>query len=419
MKRDGLMGIGTLLLNTLIILICILSYQVFWLDREEKKRKNELLISLLASFAVVLCMTFPFNSYSGYIYDLRIIPIILCFLYGGIRSFLFVGVIYLAYRYYLNPVGFYNSAIIFSILSLIVYGFYIFAPILLRKRKKLASMFLLVTYILIIFIIDIVHKQGLVSAKLLLIHFIINLFTMGISLYLIEGMLEKKRLKEKIQRTEKLFVLGELSAAFAHEIGNPLTTVRGFLQFMMNNPISDIKKQNEYFQLMMTELTHAESILAEYLSLKSQEDIKETLDFGQLIQEVIEISSPLATKNLVQIQSKLQSFIMIEANPLRVKKCLIEIIENGIEAMKTGGILTITLKQERKEIVIDITDTGVGMTKEEIKRLGMPFYSLKEKGTGLGTIVAFSIIKELKGDVEIRSKKGEGTCFSILIPIVK
>nr|WP_233147206.1 ATP-binding protein [Paenibacillus selenitireducens] len=229
-------------------------------------------------------------------------------------------------------------------------------------------------------------------------------------------MLEKKRLKEKIQRTEKLYILGELSATFAHEIGNPLTTVHGFLQFMMNNPISDMKR-NEYLHIMMTELTHAESILAEYLTLtKSQETIQESIDLGSLIQEVLETLSSVAAENFVQIQCHLPSLVMIEANPLRVTQCLFNIIKNGIERMATGGILTVTLKQERKEIIIDITNTGVEMTREEIKRMGMPFYATKEKGTGLDTMMAYSVIKELKGDLEIKSKKG-WTCCLITIPV--
>lgn len=411
------MGLVTLFLNTLIILICVLSYQVFWLDRTENEPKNELLISLLSTIAIVLCMTFPFNLHAGYIYDLRMVPILLCFLFGGIRSMIFVGFVYLSYRYYLGGAGFFTSVIIYPTLGITVGALYFFVPTFMRKRKKLVSMSLMVIYWLILFFANFIQRMDLQHVQFLLLHLLLNLFTLGISLYLIESMLEKKRLKEKIQRTEKLTLLRELSAAFAHEIGNPLTTVHGFLQFMMNNPISDMKR-NEYLQIMMTELTHAESILAEYLSLtKSQLDTSESLNLELLIKEVIETISPLAADNFVEIQSKLQPLVLIEADPLRVKKCLINIIKNGIEAMNEGGILTIMLQKEGKEVLIGITDTGVGMTREEIKRMGMPFYSTKEKGTGLGTIIAYSIIKELKGDVEIKSKKGEGTSCLITIPV--
>lgn len=416
------MGLVPLLLNTLIILISVLSYQVFWLDREDTEPKNELLISLLAAIAIVLCMTFPFRTHSGFIYDLRTVPIILCFLFGGVRSTLLVGAVYLSYRYYLGGVGFYTAAIIFAVFCLIVSCFYVIAPAFFRKRKMFVSTILLAAYTTIFYIAAKLHEQSfdlrfdLHLALLQLLHFSINLFTIGISLYLIDGMLEKKRLKEKFRRAEKLFVLGELSASFVHEIGNPLTAVHGFLQFMMNHPLTDTKR-NEYLHLMMTELAHAESILAQYLSLKSQADTKETLDLGLLIQEAIKTISPAAEENLVQIQSKLQPCVMIEANPLKLKQCLIHMMKNGIGAMDAGGVLTITLKQERNEIAIDIVDTGSGMTREEIKRKGMPFYSTKEEGTGLETMVAFSMIKELKGDVEIKSKKGEGTCCSITIPV--
>jgi len=417
------MGLVPLLLNTLIILISVLCYQVFWLDREDTEPKNELLISLLASVAIVLCMTFPFRTHFGFIYDLRSVPIILCFLFGGVRSTLFVGVVYLSYRYYLGGAGFYTAVIIFGFLCLVVSCFYVFAPAFFRKRKMFIGIILLAVYTTIFYIAATLHVQNfdlrfdLHLALLQSLHFSINLLTMGISFYLIDGMLEKKRLKEKFRRAENLFILGELSAAFVHEIGNPLTAVHGFVQFMMNQPVTDTKR-NEYLHLMMTELLHAESILAQYLSLaESQADMKETIDLGSLIQDAIKTISPAAAENLVKIQDKLQSCVMLEANPLKLKQCLIHMMKNGIEAMNAGGVLTITLKQKRKEIAIDIVDTGSGMTKEEIKRKGMPFYSTKEKGTGLETMVAFSMIKELKGDVEIKSKKGEGTCCSITFPV--
>lgn len=416
------MGLVPLLLNTLIILISVLCYQVFWLDREDTEPKNELIISLLASVAIVLCMTFPFRTHFGFIYDLRTVPIILCFLFGGVRSTLFVGVVYLSYRYYLGGAGFYTAVIIFGFLCLVVSCFYVFAPAFFRKRKMFIGIILLSVYTAIFYIAATLHVQNSVlrfdlhMTLLQLLHFSINLLTMGIAFYLIDGMLEKKRLKEKFRRAENLFILGELSAAFVHEIGNPLTAVHGFLQFMMNHPLTD-KKRNEYLYLMKTELLHAESILAQYLSLKSQADTKETIDVGSLILEAIKTLSPAATENFVQIQDKLQLGVMIEANPLKLKQCLIHMMKTGIEAMTAGGVLTITLKQERNEAAIDIVDTGAGMTKEEIKRKGMPFYSTKEEGTGLETMVAFSMIKELKGDVEIKSKKGEGTCCSITIPV--
>ena len=99
-----------------------------------------------------------------------------------------------------------------------------------------------------------------------------------------------------------------------------------------------------------------------------------------------------------------------------LKICLTNIIQNGIEAMKNGGVLQINIQKIKGNIVIDIIDTGIGMSSQQIKRIALPFYSTTEKGTGLGTMIAYSIIKELNGDIEIESELGKGTHFSITIP---
>lgn len=401
--------------------MCILSYQVFWLEREDKEARNETLIALLASTAVVLCMTFPFQLYSGFIYDLRLVPILLCFLFGGIRSIAFTGLVYLSYRFYLGGDGFVSSLVIYLLLCFMVGSFYFFAPTLFKTRKKFVGMVLMLSYSFIFFIAVTLHGSMTPSMNPQLtyyfpVHFSMNLFTMALSLYLIDGMLEKRRLKEKVRRAEKMFILGELSASFAHEMRNPLTAVHGFTQLLMDHPVSE-EKRRDYLQIMMQQLRQAEAILSEYTKLtKSQAEPKEPIDLIGLIDEAIEVLTPMARDNQVHFRRDLQQYVSIEANPQKIKECLINIMENSIEAMPDGGELIISLKRERKDIVIDIIDSGVGMTSEEIKRYGYPFYSTKEKGTGLGSMVAYSIIKELNGEVEIMSKKGEGTRLSILIP---
>ncbi|MGG1658353.1 ATP-binding protein [Brevibacillus sp. NRS-1366] len=402
--------------------MCILSYQVFWLEREDKEVMNEMLIALLATTAVVLCMTFPFKLHSGFIYDLRLVPILLCFLFGGIRSIAFTGLVYLSYRYFLGGDGFISSLVIYLLLCLIVGSLYFFTPTLFKTKKKILGIGLMIIYSLFLFIAVTLHEQTIAQSMntrfidFFPTHFFMNIVTMALSLYLIDGMLEKRRLKEKVRRTEKMLILGELSASFAHEMRNPLTAVRGFTQVLMDHPITE-EKRKDYLQIMMNQLQHAESILIEYAKLtKSQVKSKEPIDLNSLIDEAIEAVTPIARDNHVQIRCDLQQYVSIEADPQKIKDCLINIMENGIEAMPGGGELLISLKRERKDVVIDIIDSGVGMTMEEIKRYGYPFYSTKEKGTGLGSMVAYSIIKELNGDLEIMSKKGEGTRLSIMIP---
>jgi two-component system sporulation sensor kinase B len=207
-----------------------------------------------------------------------------------------------------------------------------------------------------------------------------------------------------------------LAAAFAHEIRNPLTAVYGFMQLFQKNEILEINR-DEYLHVMLSELERTQLIIDDYLSLaKTQNVEKDTLDISLIVHQVINIISPLATLHNIEVKSSINNALYINANANKVKQCLINIVKNGIEAMTQGGILHINLKNNEKNILIEIIDSGIGMTADEIKRIALPFYSLKEKGTGLGTMIAYGIIKELKGEIQIKSEKGKGTCFSIILP---
>ncbi|MGF9967205.1 ATP-binding protein [Bacillus rhizoplanae] len=416
------MGISTLLLNAFIIIICILSYQVFWLDKTEKKARNNILISFLSSIAIVLCMTFPFRLHDGYIYDLRFIPILLVFLYGNIRSIIFIGILYISYRFYLGGNGFFPSLIIYSMTAAVTTIFRYFLPVHFRRKKILFNiLFILIctsslSFFATITQIKINGKIEAVFIEFLVNYVIINIFTGMLSVYLVEGMIEKFRMKEKIQRAEKFYTASELAASIAHEIHNPLTTVYGFTQLFHENEISKTAQDN-YLKIMLMELEKVQFIINNYVSLtRPQNTIKQLLNINFIFQEVTNIISPLALSYNVEINSSVTSNLYINANSEKLKQCLINIIQNGIEAMENGGVLQIHAQKIKNNIVIDIIDSGIGMSPQEIKRIATPFYSTKEKGTGLGTMIAYSIIKELNGDIEIRSTKGKGTRFSIIIP---
>ncbi|PUB11381.1 ATP-binding protein [Paenisporosarcina sp. OV554] len=418
------MWIHTLLLNAFIIILCIFCYQIFWLDKDGNKVRNNVLISFLSSISTILCMTFPFSFHLGYIYDFRLIPIILAFLYGGLRSFIFVTFVYLSYRFCLGGNGFFPSVIIMVILfGSIIVIFYFVRPADLEKRRKFFGTLLILictssfSVFAIMNEIKIDGTAGSVRMQFLCSFIVINILTGLLSIYLIEGMIEKFKMKEKIQRAEKFYVISELAASFAHEIRNPLTTIYGFIQLFHKNEISETHK-DEYLQVTLQELERAQLIIDDYLSLgKPQNNVtKDSLDIRLIVNQVINNISPLASLHNIEIKSSINDSLSINANADKIKQCLINIIKNGIEAMANGGMLRINVKKGKNSIVIEIIDSGIGMSPNEIKRIAMPFYSLKEEGTGLGTMIAYGIIKELNGDIEIKSEKGKGTCFSIIIP---
>ncbi|GHH98295.1 sensor histidine kinase [Neobacillus kokaensis] len=233
-----------------------------------------------------------------------------------------------------------------------------------------------------------------------------------------EKVIEKTRLQKELQRAEKMNAIGQLAASVAHEIRNPMTVVKGFLQlFYAKEHLTSEEKT--YIHLMIGEINRAEMIINDYLSLAKPnlEDITK-VDAGKLASNVMDLMNTFAfmSKN-ISLEKQIESDIFVKGNESELKQVLINIVKNGIEAMRSGGLLTLRVYNTAHYGVFEIIDTGIGMSAEEIQRLGTAFYSLKEKGTGMGLMVCYQLVDRLKGKVEVISVKGKGTTFKISIPL--
>jgi two-component system, sporulation sensor kinase B len=249
----------------------------------------------------------------------------------------------------------------------------------------------------------------------LLIVGIIDTVAIANAAKLIEGVMERTRMKAEIQRAEKLNTLGELAASIAHEVRNPLTVVKGFLQLMQQE---EKGKNYDYLSLVLSELGRAESIINDYLNFaKPQFEKIEEFPLGDVLTEVKLLLDPLALKQGVQLESNLDSGsfnLFTDRNQL--KQALVNLIKTAIEATSEGGKVTITLKQIDDHAYIYIADTGKGMNHEQLSRIGTLFYTTKDKGAGLGTSVSLRIIETMKGKVSYKSKLGIGTEVTMILP---
>ncbi|MHC0035704.1 ATP-binding protein [Pseudoneobacillus sp. C159] len=234
-----------------------------------------------------------------------------------------------------------------------------------------------------------------------------------------EQIIEKTRLQKELQRAEKMNAIGQLAASVAHEIRNPMTVVKGFLQIFLGKKHMT-EEEHSYIQLMIDELNRAEIIINDYLSLAKPDFNQEAeiINANELTIKVMDLMNSYALlSKSIQLETILPKDVWIKGNKSEIKQVLINILKNGIEAMKEGGQLTIKVSEENDMAVFSISDTGIGMTVEELSRLGTAFYSLKEKGTGIGLMVCYQIIERMKGKIEVESTKGVGTTFNIYLPL--
>ncbi|MBM7704774.1 PAS domain-containing sensor histidine kinase [Metabacillus iocasae] len=239
----------------------------------------------------------------------------------------------------------------------------------------------------------------------------------GLYMTIIRDITEKKEMHEQIRKSDTMQVVGQLAAGIAHEIRNPMTALKGFIQLLEGSVKEDYSL---YFDIIKSELQRIESIITEFLVLAKPQAVKfEKKDVKQIVKDTMELLNAQAMLENVQFVPSFEAdlpSIYCESNQL--KQVFINIIKNAIEVMKNGGVITIQIKcVKQRYVVVSIKDEGEGISEDRVKKLGEPFYTTKEKGTGLGLMVSYKIIEEHKGSIQVESKLGKGTTFHVALPI--
>ena len=189
---------------------------------------------------------------------------------------------------------------------------------------------------------------------------------------------------QKLIKAEKLQTVSHLAASMSHEVRNPLTAVRGFIQLLSEDIPAYSRK--DYADIALSEVDRATEVINDYLTFaKPILEKEEKLNTSEEIQHAVNIITPLATMNGIQLKVSLpekQHFTKGEGK--KFQQCLINLLKNGIESMKPNGELHIFQTYSNGMIEIHIQDQGKGMTEEQINRLGEPYFTTKEKGPDLG-----------------------------------
>ena len=215
---------------------------------------------------------------------------------------------------------------------------------------------------------------------------------------------------------EKLKIAGQLAAGVAHEIKNPLTSMKGFIQLMKAEAVPNKK----YLEIMEGEIQRLELISNELLVLaKPHNHEVEMHDLLKLVKEGTLLLEAEALQKSIQFHLFEQdAALMILCDRNKVKQVLINIIKNGIESMEQPGDITIRLSKNDRCAQISISDQGCGIPEEYLQKLGTPFFSTKTSGNGLGLVVCQKIIAEHNGKITVQSSKENGTTFTIQIPLI-
>lgn len=233
-----------------------------------------------------------------------------------------------------------------------------------------------------------------------------------------------RSLEEQMQRSDRLAMIGQIAAGTAHEIRNPLTSIRGFLQ-MFKKTLRDkgMSREYSYTEVMLSEIDRINELVSEFLLLSKPKDITfDHVDVVTVINEMLPIITNEALLHDVSVHfHPAGSLPRIVADRELLKQVFLNICKNGIEAMTEGGTLTITVRADTdsdSKVLIEVHDTGPGIPAFLIDKIFDPFFTTKENGTGLGLSVCQRIVHDHGGSLRV-SSKGFGTTFTISIPYDK
>ncbi|MEH7886753.1 ATP-binding protein, partial [Bacillus sp. JJ1609] len=227
---------------------------------------------------------------------------------------------------------------------------------------------------------------------------------------------EKKKSEEMLHRQDKLAAVGQLAAGVAHEIRNPLTSMKGYAEFLQMDE-QDPQRQ-EFLEIILDEIDRVNNIVEEFMVLAKPKAVElEEKNIIPIVQNVVSMLKFEARKRNVKLEFDAdEDIVQIECDENRLKQVFLNFIKNGIEAMPDGGDLRVTTEIQDENVLISIKDTGVGIPPDTLKKIGEPFYTTKKNGNGLGLMVSFKIIESHNGKVYIESEQNKGTTFKILLP---
>jgi signal transduction histidine kinase len=234
-------------------------------------------------------------------------------------------------------------------------------------------------------------------------------------LCVIKDITEQKALQNEMLKLDRLHLVGEMAASIGHEIRNPMTSVRGYLQLLEDKYSED----KEVLDLMIEELDQANSIITDYLSLAKNKLVElRPRNLNAVMQGIlpqIEANARIQGKT-IKLEMDPTPYLLLDEK--EIKQLILNLVNNGLESMSLSGIVTIKIYLEGDTAVLSIHDQGCGIQPADLDKLGIPFFTTKQKGIGLGLAVCYGIAKRHNARIDAQTSS-RGTIIYVRFPVDK
>ena len=237
-------------------------------------------------------------------------------------------------------------------------------------------------------------------------------------MFILQDLSELRQLEIKIRQREKLAAIGDLAAGIAHEVRNPLSSIKGYVTYF-GSLFAQGSENRKAAEITAEEVDRVNRVISELLEFARPSDLKlVATDLRKLIEHSLGIVAQEASFAGVTITTQLDHNLPeLLVDPDRITQVILNILINAIQAMEQGGQLSVATHQQEEEILVDISDTGHGISPEDQGNMFNPYFTTKKNGTGLGLAIVHKIVEDHGGSVHIRSIQDGGTQVSIALPI--
>ncbi|MEJ5229452.1 MAG: ATP-binding protein [Pseudothermotoga sp.] len=242
--------------------------------------------------------------------------------------------------------------------------------------------------------------------------------TMNGVIVTLEDMTQQYKLEQERKDKEKLALLGEMSARVAHELRNPITVIGGFLNRLKKN-IDDPKTREKYVNILTSEVENLQNIVSEILefSRNIRKIDLSTFQINELLEEVVLLMQEKANKANVLIETHLSMVPEVEADRNRIKRVLINLVQNALEATPQNGKIVLRTQYDSDKAIVSVFNTGEPISEDVLRKIFVPFYTTKTYGTGLGLAICKKIIEDEHSGRIWAEPKPDGTLFCFELPL--
>ncbi len=226
-----------------------------------------------------------------------------------------------------------------------------------------------------------------------------------------------KQMESEMKQREKWAAIGELSASIAHEIRNPLASLKGSIEILREKKVAEEYKER-LTEIALKEMDRLNRIITDFLTYSRPKSAERKIfDVNAVLEETLELlKNTVSDRNDITIKKEFSGPINVNADQKKMQQVFWNLGKNAIEAMPSGGELSVGSEKRDDFVEVVFRDTGIGISKENIGKIFYPFFTTKDEGTGLGLAIAYRIIEEHQGKISVSSDNGGGTTFKVLMP---